>query len=278
MLSVGDQVNCRTPSTCRNKKTDDMVGATPDSVRVVRKELLDGGALVVLVLDELHRRRLVHVDAVVAEPRKELVVVRPAEGGPVLHHPVLARADEGAALCARAHVPHNQRLLLVPLGRPRHEVVLARRKVEQLDAAVVDLELPLPGRAAPQLHAYAGRFRDPSEAATRAGRAAPQLRAEAVEGGEVGAAWRPAGRVRDTSGQPLGKGEAAPGRGGKGETCISAASRLPLGCLSAASRLPLGCLSAASRLPLGCLSAASRLPLGSISAASRQHLSRHHET
>ena len=120
-----------------------------------------------LVLDQFHRRRFIAVDAIVAHAAKVLVVVRPAEEGPRVHLAVGLGALEGAQLAAGFQIPNDKGDTLVRLGRPCDKEVLARRKVDELHAAVVDLEQLLPARAAPQHDA------------------------EAVEGREVRAAWRP---------------------------------------------------------------------------------------
>mmetsp|Transcript_29945 Transcript_29945/g.62833 ORF Transcript_29945/g.62833 Transcript_29945/m.62833 type:complete len:273 (+) Transcript_29945:1207-2025(+) len=112
---------------------------------------LDGGALVALVFDEL-AVVAVHIDAVVAQPREESVVVRPFEDRP-LELLFWLRALERAQLLPSRRLPHDERLRLVGLRGPGDDELLARREVDQLDAAVVQLEQLLPRGSPPQHNA-----------------------------------------------------------------------------------------------------------------------------
>mmetsp|Transcript_3436 Transcript_3436/g.9796 ORF Transcript_3436/g.9796 Transcript_3436/m.9796 type:complete len:346 (-) Transcript_3436:687-1724(-) len=115
---------------------------------------LDGRVLARLVLDELHRVRVVDVEAVLAEARHVLVLVRKLEDRP--HHlPDLLRPRKRAALGTRGHVPDDDRLRGLGERAPRDEEALAGAKVHELDAFVAKLHELLPRRAAKQDNAQA---------------------------------------------------------------------------------------------------------------------------
>mmetsp|Transcript_13238 Transcript_13238/g.28583 ORF Transcript_13238/g.28583 Transcript_13238/m.28583 type:complete len:697 (-) Transcript_13238:75-2165(-) len=133
----------------RGPQGNDVVRRRPEEVADAVS--LDRGALVLLVLDELHRARLVDVDAVFAEASEELVVVRPAECGPGhLGRISVLRALEGAQLGASGGRPYDEGLLLVALGCPCDDEALAGREIEQFHAADAEPLHPLPRRAGPQ--------------------------------------------------------------------------------------------------------------------------------
>lgn len=114
---------------------EDVVGGRP-------AEVLGAGRLDRLLLEQVHRRRLVHRDHVLAEARQVLAVVAPHKGGP--HGAVVG--EEAAELLARAEVPDDDALgvlgvvVRLELRRDRHHVALARREVDELNAGVSEAD------------------------------------------------------------------------------------------------------------------------------------------